>query len=245
MTLDSTNPFETPMQAFGSSLHVNVDNLGSSAFSGSTITVFQGAPPWSITGVIGTTGILGITGIIGVTGTLGFSGFAGVTFPLVGITGIVGVTFPSGTIGVTFPSIGITGLVGITSAQLDSINSALSVINANMTNGNLRGSVGISGLVQVGLTQFFGPTSVISRVSGVTASTILLASNTNRKAAYFFNESPATAYVKLGITATITSYTLQMNPNSFLAVNQDPVFTGEIDGVWAGASGAMQVTELT
>lgn len=89
------------------------------------------------------------------------------------------------------------------------------------------------------------PTSTVTRVASSITNVSLLVSNTARQAAYFYNESTSIAYLKLGTTASATSYTLQMTPLSFVTIDYDPVYTGEVDAIWVTANGAMQVTELT
>lgn len=87
-------------------------------------------------------------------------------------------------------------------------------------------------------------TPSLSNVSGSTSSVQLLASTAGRKAAYFHNDSTSVAYVKFGTTASTTSYTVKMNPDAFYEIPQ-PVYTGRIDAIWASATGAMRITELT
>jgi hypothetical protein len=87
-------------------------------------------------------------------------------------------------------------------------------------------------------------TSTLSNVSGSASSVQLLASTAGRKAAYFHNDSTATAYVKFGTTASTTSYTVKMAPDSFYEIPQ-PVYTGRIDAIWSAANGSMRITELT
>src|SRR5882762_9369968 len=125
--ITSTNPFETPMQASGASLHVFVD--GSSGVIGVTgpIAVSQSGN-WFVgqSGTFGVTGVVGTTGIIGITGNVGISG-------IVGITGAVSQA------GNWF--VGQSGLFGITSSQLGTIDTDLAIINAALTGGALRGTV--------------------------------------------------------------------------------------------------------
>ena len=95
------------------------------------------------------------------------------------------------------------------------------------------------------INQISASTSSITSVSSSTSSVSLLVSNSSRKAAYFFNESTSVVYLKLGTTASSTSYTLQMLPNSFATIDEWPVYTGAVDAIWVTASGAMRITELT
>lgn len=87
-------------------------------------------------------------------------------------------------------------------------------------------------------------TGTTTSVSYSATSTTLLASNANRVLATIFNESAKTLYVKLGATASATSYTIPIFPNSYWELPLS--YTGIIDGIWAsGGSGAARITELT
>ncbi len=89
-------------------------------------------------------------------------------------------------------------------------------------------------------------TSVLSNVAASATSVTLLASNAARLTFVLYNDSTSALYVKLGATASATSFTKRMLPNeqwdtSDLGVN----YTGRIDGIWDSAAGAMRVTELS
>ena len=88
-------------------------------------------------------------------------------------------------------------------------------------------------------------TSSVSSTSASASSVTVLASNANRKLAIFVNDADKIAYVKLGGTASATSYSYKLQPNSTLELAQ-PVYTGVVDAIWeTGPTGAMRVTELT
>ncbi len=87
-------------------------------------------------------------------------------------------------------------------------------------------------------------TGTVTRVASSASSVTLLASNASRKGAAFFNESTQILYVKFGTTASSTDYTLQLFPNAYYEIPTTTVYTGRIDGIWASANGACQVTEL-
>lgn len=82
-------------------------------------------------------------------------------------------------------------------------------------------------------------TSVAASVTNVT----LLSANSSRLGATLFNDSAADCYVKLGTTASSSSYTVKMAAQSFFEVPFN--YTGRIDGIWTSATGAMYITELT
>lgn len=118
--------------------------------------------------------------------------------------------------------------------------------SGNMAGANLdaSGNLKVSGTLSTTPPAAGTPaqTSVNSSASNVT----LLSANASRLAFTFYNDSTQVAYVKLGATASVTSYTKQMLPGEFwttaaLGVN----YTGRIDALWAAANGAMRITELT
>ena len=84
--------------------------------------------------------------------------------------------------------------------------------------------------------------TTVTRVTSAATTTSLLAANLSRKGAYFFNESTAILYLKFGATASVTSYTVQIVPSGYYEL-PTPVYSGAIDGIWASANGAVQITE--
>lgn len=87
-------------------------------------------------------------------------------------------------------------------------------------------------------------TATLSNVNGSASSVSLLASNSARRAATFFNDSTATLYLKFGATASTTSYTVQIPTLGYYEVPQ-PAYTGAIDGIWSAANGAVRISEIT
>lgn len=90
-------------------------------------------------------------------------------------------------------------------------------------------------------------TSALTSVADNAASVQLLAANSGRLCFEIYNDSTSACYVKLGVTASATSFTKKMLPGekwstADLGVN----WTGEIDAIWVSApGGAMRVTELS
>lgn len=84
--------------------------------------------------------------------------------------------------------------------------------------------------------------SSVTRVTSSATVVTLLTSNSARKGGYFYNDSTANVYVKLGAGASSTSKTLLMLPGSYFELPA-PVYTGTVTGTWATANGAMDVTE--
>ncbi len=71
----------------------------------------------------------------------------------------------------------------------------------------------------------------------------LLAANTSRKGATVQNDSSNTLYVKMGATATTSSFTVRLDPYDYWEVPGG--YTGIIDAISSAASGNAAVTELT
>lgn len=68
-----------------------------------------------------------------------------------------------------------------------------------------------------------------------------------------FNESTAVLYVKFGTTASATDYTLQIPAGGYYEFpvgsngiyseqGLSGIYSGRVDGIWASANGAAQVT---
>jgi hypothetical protein len=87
-----------------------------------------------------------------------------------------------------------------------------------------------------------GTSSVTSVASSATNVTIL-AANASRLGASIQNDSTQILYLKLGATASATSYTVRMVSQAHYEVPFG--YTGIIDGIWVSANGSARVTELT
>ena len=80
-------------------------------------------------------------------------------------------------------------------------------------------------------------------VSVTVASTSILAANTSRLGATIYNEGSATCYMKLGATASLTSYTLQIASGGYYEVPFG--YTGAIDGITSASTAQLRITEIT
>ncbi len=87
------------------------------------------------------------------------------------------------------------------------------------------------------------PTSVAANASAVA----LLTSNTGRKGAHVYNDSSATLYLGLFAHASLTTsvYTTQVPGGTLYEMPASPVYTGEISGLWASATGNARITEMS
>lgn len=87
-------------------------------------------------------------------------------------------------------------------------------------------------------------TATLTNVNDTASSTTLLASNANRLGFSVYNDSTVTLYLKYGVTASLTSFTVPILAGGYF---EDPWnYTGQVDGIWASdASGAARIMELT
>lgn len=86
-------------------------------------------------------------------------------------------------------------------------------------------------------------TGTAANVTGSATSVTVLASNSSRLGATVFNDSSALLYLKLGATASTTSFTALLATNDYYEVPFQ--YTGIIDGIWSSATGSARVVELT
>lgn len=85
--------------------------------------------------------------------------------------------------------------------------------------------------------------ATLSNVSSSASNVTLLAANASRRGAIFYNDSTQNAYVKLGATASATSFSYLLVPGQTLELPA-PIYTGIVDGIWASANGSMRVSEI-
>lgn len=87
-------------------------------------------------------------------------------------------------------------------------------------------------------------TATLSNVAFSASSVSLLASNTSRRGAVFYNDVDRACYIKFGATASSTSFTVKVQPNGYFTMD-NPIYTGAIDGIWdSGGTGSMRITEF-
>jgi hypothetical protein len=88
-------------------------------------------------------------------------------------------------------------------------------------------------------------TGTTSSVANSVSSVTLLSSNANRRGATFFNDdTAATVYLKMGTTASTSSFAVKILPGGYYELPQ-PCYTGQIDAIASAATGNMRITELT
>lgn len=90
-------------------------------------------------------------------------------------------------------------------------------------------------------------TPTVTSVASSATSTSLLAANNARKGAIITNDSSAVLYIKLGATASTSSYTVTLAGAASAPFSTYEVpfgYVGAIDGIWASATGNARVTEI-
>jgi hypothetical protein len=86
-------------------------------------------------------------------------------------------------------------------------------------------------------------TGTSSNVASSATNVTLLASNANRLGATIYNDSNKRLYLKLGATASATSFTQILFGQGYYEVPAN--YSGIIDGIWESANGSARITELT
>lgn len=95
------------------------------------------------------------------------------------------------------------------------------------------------------LYQFLSVSSTATTSSNITVAIgnqSVLASNVNRKGATIFSDG-ATGNLKLGSTASATSFTVKLTDQAYYEVPYN--YTGAIDFYSAAATGTLRVVEFT
>lgn len=133
-----------------------------------------------------------------------------------------------------------TGDTGVFALAVRNDNAATSVTSANADYSQL--STDITGTLFTRDSPSNTPT--LSNVSGSATSVTLLAANTARRSAIFYNDSTADCYVKYGSTASSTSFTYYLPSLATLSITGDE-YAGIVTGIWGSATGSMRVTEIT
>lgn len=85
-------------------------------------------------------------------------------------------------------------------------------------------------------------TATLTNISGSASSVTLVAANTSRRWLTCVNDSSATLYLKFGTTASTTSFSYKMSPNTTFEMGAP--WSGIITGIWDSATGSARCTEL-
>ena len=88
--------------------------------------------------------------------------------------------------------------------------------------------------------------STVTTVNASASDTTLLASNANRKGFIIFNNSTAILYILLASgTSSSTNFSILLNQNESLIIDNTCLYTGIVKGIWASATGNCKVTEFS
>lgn len=144
---------------------------------------------------------------------------------------------------------------GGSSITVDSAAGALAVAgpltdaqlrNAPVSVGDGGGSITVDGAVSInGVASTTVPARTPTTVSIASASTsqTFLSANADRKGMSVSNISDAKLYVSFSNPATLNNCFLELQPGTFLLMDQQLIVGNAIYGIWAAANGRAQVTE--
>lgn len=112
--------------------------------------------------------------------------------------------------------------------------------------GTTIATVDVGAARQVQIITYGSQGSTQSSVAAAATSTSLLAANDARAGATIYNDTSDSTnllYVKLGSTASTTSFTIRLNAGGYYEVPYG--YNGAIDGIWVNTTGSARITELT
>ena len=83
--------------------------------------------------------------------------------------------------------------------------------------------------------------ATLANVSSSATSVAVFAATAYANGRTVYNDSTQVLYLKYGATASSTSYTVQLAAGAYYEFPQ-PVYSGEVDGIWASANGNARTT---
>jgi hypothetical protein len=86
-------------------------------------------------------------------------------------------------------------------------------------------------------------TTNVTAANGSTTNFTFFAANPQRTRVAFFKEGASVCYIKLGATASTTSYTVQLGSNGYYETPDG--YTGRVDIIFSAATGVVRATEIT
>ena len=128
---------------------------------------------------------------------------------------------------------------GTFSAKFRGLNYLLALVTDTV---NARLNVYLQN-TSVAVSQVAASSSVITSVAGAASSTQLLAANSARLSATFYNDSSANAYLALAASASTSAFTKILMPGEYYTLPMR--WTGDVYAIWASATGNMRITELS
>lgn len=126
----------------------------------------------------------------------------------------------------------------LTDAQL---RAAPVVVTDGGSPVTVQGSVALSGTAQTGVA---ARTPTTTSVLGSANSQLLLAQNNNRKGLSVSNISDAKLYLSFSSPASLANCFVELQPGTFLLMDQQLIVGNAIYAIWASSNGRAQVTEF-
>jgi hypothetical protein len=153
------------------------------------------------------------------------------------------------TTGQSLPSAGL----GITNDELRAspISTLLYATDVDLgIDTDLKSSFASPSYAQTGLiTRPIPFSAAAASVTGVTSSAsnqTALFANDARFGACFYNDADKACYLKLGTTASTSSFTVKIAAGSYYELPATPIYTGQVDVIWdASPTGNLLVTEIS
>ena len=155
-----------------------------------------------------------------------------------------GVAIPANT-----PGLHVMGSDGTNSRYLTvDASGRLTVVGAGSAGTPATGVQTVQGITNgtpLNVAQITATTATLSNVTSAATSTSILSSNTSRRGFFIVNDANRPMYLKLGTTASVTSYTVMLVPAAFWEMPL-PTYTGAITAIWdSSPTGSARVTELS
>jgi len=128
--------------------------------------------------------------------------------------------------------------------DIDAIRVSTAAIDTSLNNIEAWAKdSGTTGTTTLRTVEAGADTSSVTSVASSATVVTLKAANTLRRGCTVYNNSTQILYVKLGSSASASSFTVKMQPDDYYEVPAK--YNGIITGIWAAANGAALVTEIT
>lgn len=88
-----------------------------------------------------------------------------------------------------------------------------------------------------------GESANVTSVAASVSSVPILVTNTARHSFHIFNDSTSSLFVKFGLAASLTSFTIKIISNGYQEFIYPP-YIGVVTGVWQADDGFARVTEV-
>lgn len=113
--------------------------------------------------------------------------------------------------------------------------SSLAAVAATASGSNLR-------VTPVNQTPISSSAAVVGSVTASASNVTLLSANTARVGFAIYNDSTSRCYVRFGATASTTTFTVPLDGGGYYELTGHGVYTGQVDAIWATATGSARVT---